>query len=76
MFGKASWSTSRPDVPDPSTSESHIDVTGFNYLKRDLVRLIGTLAYENRGVQDRIRECDGITVIMNLCITDERNPCK
>lgn len=48
---------------------------GFDYLKRDLVRLLGILCYEDRAVQDRIRNCDGIVVVMNLCVIDDRNPC-
>ncbi len=48
---------------------------GFDYLKRDLVRLLGILCYEDRAVQDRIRNCDGIVVVLNLCVIDDRNPC-
>ncbi|KAF7309646.1 Ataxin-10-like protein [Mycena indigotica] len=48
--------------------------TGFNYLKRDLVRLLGILCHENKAVQDRARQCGGIEVVMNLCVVDERNP--
>ncbi|OCB89991.1 hypothetical protein A7U60_g2847 [Sanghuangporus baumii] len=73
MFGRASWSTARPDT----TSSDQIDKKedrGFSYLKRDLVRLLGILCYENRAVQDRVRNCHGIPVVMNLCVTDERNP--
>ena len=51
------------------------DVPGFSYLKRDLVRLLGILCNEARAVQDRVRECGGIPVVMNLCVVDERNPC-
>ncbi|KAL5531612.1 hypothetical protein ACEPAG_4489 [Sanghuangporus baumii] len=73
MFGRASWSTARPDT----TSSDQIDKKedrGFIYLKRDLVHLLGILCYENRAVQDRVRNCHGIPVVMNLCVTDERNP--
>ncbi len=52
------------------------DTTGFSYLKRDLVRLLGILCFKKRNVQDRIRECGGIPIIMNMCVIDERNPCK
>ncbi|KAH8116389.1 spinocerebellar ataxia type 10 protein domain-containing protein [Phellopilus nigrolimitatus] len=73
MFGKISWSTPRPATP-LAPNQPEINITGFNYLKRDLVRLLGILCYENRAVQDRVRVCDGITVVMNLCVADERNP--
>ncbi|KAJ8094654.1 hypothetical protein PM082_010660 [Marasmius tenuissimus] len=48
--------------------------TGFSYLKRDLVRLLGILSHGNKAVQDRVRRCGGIEVVMNLCVVDERNP--
>lgn len=51
------------------------DPTGFSYLKRDLVRLLGILVHRNKEVQDRVRVCGGIPVVMNLCVVDERNPC-
>ncbi|KAL7280860.1 hypothetical protein ACG7TL_005804 [Trametes sanguinea] len=46
----------------------------FALVKRDLVRLLGILASENRAVQDRVRECGGIPVVMNLCVVDDYNP--
>jgi len=51
-----------------------VDPTGFSYLKRDLVRLLGILCHATRAVQDRVRFCGGIPVVMNLCVVDERNP--
>ncbi|KAK7687933.1 hypothetical protein QCA50_009152 [Cerrena zonata] len=50
------------------------DPKGFMYLKRDLVRLLGILAYRSKGVQDRVRLCEGIPVVLNMCVIDERNP--
>jgi len=47
---------------------------GFAYLKRDLVRLLAILCAQDRAVQDRVRLCGGIPIIMNLCVVDERNP--
>lgn len=70
ILGKESFSDGRP-APTGGP-----DLSGFNHLKRDLVRLLGILCYEERAVQDRIRMREGITVVMNLCVTDERNPCK
>ncbi|KAG8220887.1 hypothetical protein J3R82DRAFT_2386 [Butyriboletus roseoflavus] len=51
------------------------DPTGFSCVKRDLVRLLGILCHKDRKIQDSIRNCEGITVIMNMCVVDERNPC-
>lgn len=60
-----------------STGQQALDVdpTGFLYVKRDLVRLLGALAHESQAVQDRTRNANGIPVVMNLCVIDERNPC-
>ena len=49
---------------------------GFSYVKRDLVRFLGVLCAGKKVVQDRVRDCGGIPVVMNLCVVDERNPCK
>ncbi|KAI0372746.1 hypothetical protein BV20DRAFT_991022 [Pilatotrama ljubarskyi] len=46
----------------------------FAHVKRDLVRLLGILASGNRAVQDRVRECGGIPVVMNMCVVDDYNP--
>ncbi|EJD43591.1 hypothetical protein AURDEDRAFT_167314 [Auricularia subglabra TFB-10046 SS5] len=50
------------------------DLSGFAYVKRDLVRVLGTLAHEDRVVQDRTRACGGVEVVLNLCVEDARNP--
>ena len=52
------------------------DPKGFAYLKRDLVRLLGILVSGRRPVQNRVRACGGIQVVLNLCVVDERNPCE
>ncbi|GJJ11219.1 hypothetical protein Clacol_005451 [Clathrus columnatus] len=67
VFGKAV-----PSNTDAATNL--IDTKGFAYLKRDLVRLVGTICYQRSDMQDRVRECEGIPVIMGLCVIDERNP--
>ncbi|KAF8159622.1 spinocerebellar ataxia type 10 protein domain-containing protein [Crassisporium funariophilum] len=50
------------------------NASGFSYLKRDLVRLLGVLCHGVPAVQDRAREVGGLPVVMNLCVVDERNP--
>lgn len=52
------------------------DPKGFAYLKRDLVRLLGILSSDRPAVQDRVRACGGIPVVLNLCVVDDRNPCE
>ena len=62
--------------PDSQHHKAAADPTGFSYLKRDLVRLLAILCQRTRAVQDRVRHCGGIPVVMNLCVVDERNPCR
>ncbi|KAJ6581200.1 spinocerebellar ataxia type 10 protein domain-containing protein [Mycena capillaripes] len=70
--GKAALPThTQPQVGDGSDGP---DGTGFSYLKRDLVRLLGILCHGITAVQNRARLCGGIEVVMNLCVIDERNP--
>jgi ataxin-10 len=70
-FGKPVIS---PGNRDRHATATH-DITGFSYLKRDLVRLLGILCHTNRVVQDKVRDCGGIEIVMGLCIVDDRNPC-
>jgi ataxin-10 len=72
-FGKPVTSSSAQGTP---TQQSTADGTGFQYLKRDLVRLLGILSHGSKAVQNRARDCGGIEVVMNLCVVDERNPCE
>ncbi|KAJ3745460.1 spinocerebellar ataxia type 10 protein domain-containing protein [Lentinula detonsa] len=69
----------RKDQEETSASSAQqltpaVDNPGFNFLKRDLVRLLGILCSDDRAVQDRLRKCGGIEVVLNLCVVDERNP--
>ncbi|KAK0488904.1 spinocerebellar ataxia type 10 protein domain-containing protein [Armillaria novae-zelandiae] len=72
-FGKPVQNQSGSNGP-VTTPLSNVSDTGFFYLKRDLVRLLGILCHEQKAVQDRVRQCGGIEVVMNLCVIDERNP--
>ena len=60
----------------PVSGEKTADASDFPYLKRDLVRLLGILCHGRKAIQDRIRVCGGISVVLNLCTIDDRNPCK
>ncbi|THU91515.1 hypothetical protein K435DRAFT_232145 [Dendrothele bispora CBS 962.96] len=70
--------TPRPNMDSSSQPQQAQQLTpptsGFSYLKRDLVRLLGILCHECLAVQDRVRICGGLEVVMNLCVVDERNP--
>ncbi|GBB96696.1 hypothetical protein RclHR1_02810014 [Rhizophagus clarus] len=46
----------------------------FKFIKRDIVRIIGNMAYENKIVQDEVRELGGIPLILNQCNIDDNNP--
>ncbi|KAJ7460628.1 spinocerebellar ataxia type 10 protein domain-containing protein [Mycena latifolia] len=76
-FGKPVRADGRAALPthtQPPQGGDGRDSTGFSYLKRDLVRLLGILCHGTKAVQDRARLCGGIEVVMNLCVIDERNP--
>ena len=69
-------STTTVPPKGPATEDGGPIKAGFSYVKRDLVRLLGISCAGEKAVQDRIRACGGIPVVMNLCVVDERNPCK
>ncbi|KAG8696186.1 hypothetical protein FRC09_008674 [Ceratobasidium sp. 395] len=71
QFGKA-----RPQFPDASSPNELVspDVSGFQFVKRDLIRLLGTIVHDDKSIQDRIRERGGIQVVLSLCAVDDRNP--
>ena len=73
-FGKVRAS---PKGNEAIPGQSHsADAADFPYLKRDLVRLLGILCHDRRAIQDRVRLCGGIPVVLNLCAIDDRNPCE
>lgn len=45
----------------------------FQNVKRDLVRLLGLLAYDDTKVGDIVREKGGVELVLGMCETDERN---
>ncbi|KAG0046810.1 hypothetical protein BGZ89_005187 [Linnemannia elongata] len=57
-----------------NTSTAQGQDSFFIGLKRDIVRLIGNLAYRSRHVQDRIRSCNGLIVMLSQCNIDDANP--
>ncbi|KAF9054428.1 spinocerebellar ataxia type 10 protein domain-containing protein [Panaeolus papilionaceus] len=73
-FGKPIGPDGKPLQSPPPYSQKTSNGSGFSYLKRDLVRLLGVLSHGVKSVQDRTRDVGGIPVIMNMCVVDERNP--
>ncbi|KAG0245158.1 spinocerebellar ataxia type 10 protein domain-containing protein [Mortierella sp. GBAus27b] len=57
-----------------NTSTTQGQQAFFAGLKRDIVRLVGNLAYHSRDVQDRIRNCNGLVVMLSQCNIDDANP--
>ncbi|KAK3822748.1 MAG: spinocerebellar ataxia type 10 protein domain-containing protein [Benniella sp.] len=57
-----------------NTSTAQGQQSFFVGLKRDIVRLVGNLAYHSRDVQDRIRSCNGLVVMLSQCNIDDANP--
>ncbi|KAG9122415.1 hypothetical protein FRC07_001211 [Ceratobasidium sp. 392] len=71
QFGKV-----RPHVLSTSSPNELVspDVSGFQFVKRDLVRLLGIIVHDDKSIQDRIRERGGVQVVLGLCAVDDRNP--
>ena len=72
QFGKP---VNSDGTPVSSADSPQADVSGFSYVKRVLIRLLGVLSHGVQAVQDRTREAGGLPVVMNMCVIDERNPC-
>ncbi|KAJ9125680.1 hypothetical protein QFC22_000642 [Naganishia vaughanmartiniae] len=64
------------DASSTESSDGANGLAGFAPLKRDLVQLAGLLANDDKAIQDQIRECGGMQVILSMCVTDDRNPRK
>ncbi|RCI02178.1 hypothetical protein CU098_002950 [Rhizopus stolonifer] len=47
---------------------------GFDFLKRECVRLLGTLCYKDKEIQDKIRTLGGIPLILSQLKIDDSNP--
>jgi hypothetical protein len=58
-----------PTVPELQVPvESVGQLWPFGLLKSDLVRLIGTFAYQNKVVLDRLRAGGGIDMVLSHCV--------
>ncbi|WVQ81893.1 hypothetical protein IAT38_004020 [Cryptococcus sp. DSM 104549] len=69
-----------PNAPSPSSSSlptSSIvpnELKPFSNLKRDLVRLLGILTFDDTTVGDQVRAHEGIQLVLSLTEVDEGNP--
>ncbi|XP_071454738.1 ataxin-10 isoform X2 [Hetaerina americana] len=57
-----------------SQSESDVEMHPAHGFKRNLVRLIGNLAWKNKEIQNKVLELEAVPLILDCCNIDERNP--
>ncbi|TFK89174.1 hypothetical protein K466DRAFT_487334 [Polyporus arcularius HHB13444] len=74
VTGATEGQPEKKTATEPQTEKAKAAAEAFAHVKRDLVRLLGVLASHDRAVQDRVRDCGGIPVVMNLCVVDDYNP--
>lgn len=67
-----------PRNPSPPTATTTIqpELKPFSNLKRDLVRLLGVLTFNDTRVGDQVREYEGVQLVLSLTEIDEGNPCE
>ncbi|KAJ2616236.1 Ataxin-10 [Coemansia sp. RSA 1365] len=61
-------------INDPQINSSMDSVTRLFMFKRDLIRIIGNLAYKNSVAQDQMREYDGLALVLDHMRIDENHP--
>ncbi|KAK9370002.1 spinocerebellar ataxia type 10 protein domain-containing protein [Lipomyces kononenkoae] len=66
LIARRTLKSGNPDDESPSYE--------FPSLKQKLVGILGILVHDNRKVQDQIRECGGLPVILAHCNIDDNNP--
>ncbi|KAI8341216.1 spinocerebellar ataxia type 10 protein domain-containing protein [Chlamydoabsidia padenii] len=47
---------------------------GFDYVKREIVKCIGSLCYKDKSIQDEIRTSGGLALVLNQMKIDDTNP--
>ncbi|KAK9729066.1 Ataxin-10 [Basidiobolus ranarum] len=73
VFPRIAKATTTP--PEFTTdNDTNKGAEGFAYIKRDIIRLIGNLSYENKFVQDETRDLGGLALVLSNCNIDDRNP--
>ncbi|WVQ74876.1 hypothetical protein IAR50_004483 [Cryptococcus sp. DSM 104548] len=61
--------SSEPTLPTLSA-----ELKPFSKAKRDLVRLLSILSFEDTSVGDQVRECSGVQLVLSMTEIDEGNP--
>jgi len=73
LHGNYSGSSTPPSTTDKPMDNINCETEDKGF-KKDLIRILGNLAYKNKANQDEIRELGGIEIILNHCRFDIRNP--
>ena len=47
----------------------------FYYFKTFILKILGNMCFENDVIQNEIRKCNGIPLILNQCRIDDNHPC-
>ncbi|ODQ49922.1 hypothetical protein SAICODRAFT_28070 [Saitoella complicata NRRL Y-17804] len=68
---KSSGSVSSSPYDPTAEADS---MKAFAFVKRDAVKLLGTLCYRSQSVQDEIRRLHGVELILSQCNVDDDNP--
>ncbi|KAF0354774.1 Essential cytoplasmic protein Ctr86 [Gigaspora margarita] len=63
-----------PRATKAMSSSLQQGISEFSYIKRDIIKVIGNMAYNNSFVQDEVRKLGGIPLILNQCNIDDNNP--
>ncbi|KAL1411314.1 hypothetical protein Q8F55_002265 [Vanrija albida] len=63
----------KPTRPEDAPEATQTQLP-FANIKRDLVRLLAALAFDDTAFGDAVREAGGVELVLSLCETDERNP--
>lgn len=66
----------KPSSTPSNRSDPLPDVTPISTLKRNLVRLLGILTFNDKSTSDLVRHYGGVEMILGMTEVDELNPCE
>lgn len=75
--GSGDESEDRDDEePNDDRGLSEPEEFTWPHIKRYLVMLLSSFSWQNKTVQDLVREKGGLQAVLNQCMIDDDNPCK
>lgn len=75
--GSGDESEDRDDEePNDDRGLSEPEEFTWPHIKRYLVMLLSSFSWQNKAVQDLVREKGGLRAVLNQCMIDDDNPCK